>query len=409
MLLFIALLLLLLSVILVIFNWKVNRNILFLAFFLITIAWYGLAHYFTVYGNSVFWIAIFYNHFTPIMVLTGPALFFYIRGTLKDNTALKPKDLIHFVPALLTFIGILPYYFIPFSEKKIIAEQIRDNLDVIKTLDLNVFFTMTQNFLMRITLFFAYLNYCIYLLWKFSPYKTSNHHAPSKQLVISYRFLVALCGVSLFLLINFFILTLDFFKTDSDTLLTQSVLANINCGVAIVFIALSILLFPEVLYGMPVYKKNKNKKRSAITTESKPATITVPKFKAVTVPEEDPFFELAERIKIYLEVEKPYLSPKFAMSDIAVALQVYQNHVGYCFNTILDVKFIKLKNQLRVAHAKKLLIDPAYNNLTIDAIAEKSGFTSRSNFYTIFKSEIGYTPSDFLKMNSLSFPGEPKK
>jgi AraC-like DNA-binding protein len=335
-------------------------------------------------------------------------LFFYIRGTLKDQTGLKPKDLIHFAPALLTLIGVLPYYLIPFSEKKIIAAQISANLDVIKTLDLNLFFTMTQNFLLRIVLFFTYLGYSIYLLWKFSPYKTSKNQPPLKQSIISYRFLVALCGVSLFLLVNFFILTLDFFKTDSDTLLTKSVLANINSGVAFVFIALSILLFPEVLYGMPVYKKRKNKKRNFIATESKPATITVPKFKAVTVPEEDPFFELAERIKTYLEVEKPYLSPKFAMGDIAVALQVYQNHVGYCFNSIMKVKFIKLKNQLRVAHAKKLLVDPAYTNLTIDAIAEKSGFTSRSNFYTIFKSEMGYTPSDFLKMNSLSFPEEQK-
>lgn len=399
---------LLLSIILVIYNWKINRNILFLALFLITIAWYGLAHYFTVYSNSVFWIAIFYNHFTPLMVLTGPALFFYIRGTLKDQTELKPKDLIHFAPALFTLIGVLPYYFIPFSEKKIIAAQISTNLDVIKTLDINLFFSMTQNFLLRIVLFFAYLGYSIYLLWKFSPYKTPKNKPPLKQSVISYRFLVALCGVSMFLLINFFILTLDFFNTDSDTLLTKSVLANINSGVALGFIALSILLFPEVLYGMPVYKKKKKGKRNSNATESKPNTIAVPKFKSVMLPEDDPFFELAERIKTYLEVEKPYLSPKFAMGDIAVALQVYQNHVGYCFNSIMKVKFIKLKNQLRVAHAKKLLVDPAYTNLTIDAIAEKSGFTSRSNFYTIFKSEMGYTPSDFLKMNSLSFPEEQK-
>ena len=101
-----------------------------------------------------------------------------------------------------------------------------------------------------------------------------------------------------------------------------------------------------------------------------------------------------------MEKEKPYLAPNFSVADLALALQVHQNHISYCFNSILKIKFIRLKNQLRVAHAIELLVNPEYSNLTIEAIAQKSGFTSRSNFYSIFKTEMGITPSDYLKMGN---------
>jgi AraC-like DNA-binding protein len=56
-----------------------------------------------------------------------------------------------------------------------------------------------------------------------------------------------------------------------------------------------------------------------------------------------------------------------------------------------------MKNQLRVEYAKELLSDELMNNLTIDAIGQKSGFSTRSNFYNTFKVETGCTPSEYLK------------
>jgi AraC-like DNA-binding protein len=44
-----------------------------------------------------------------------------------------------------------------------------------------------------------------------------------------------------------------------------------------------------------------------------------------------------------------------------------------------------------------LINEGSLNNLTIEAIAIKSGFQSYSNFYNVFKEELGVTPSDYIK------------
>ena len=99
----------------------------------------------------------------------------------------------------------------------------------------------------------------------------------------------------------------------------------------------------------------------------------------------------------YLEEEKPFLSFDFALSDISLYLKVPQNHVSYCINCLMGKKFSKLKTELRIKHAVELLKNGTHSLLTIEAISEKAGFKSRSNFYSSFKEETGYTPSDYLE------------
>lgn len=403
MLLYIALLMILLSVILVIYNWHINRNTIFLALFFTAISIYAITHYYVVSKKSVFALAIFYNNFTPFLLLAGPFLYFYVRGTLNDTQGLKQKDIFHFLPAVIQTIGITPYYLTSFSYKEAIAQEIINNLDSMKTLNLNFLFPVEFNFFLRTGMLLVYLIYSIYILWKFSPNKNPKSNIPFDQYIISYRWLVALLAMVTFLVINFFILTFNFLNDTVNHTMTNSTIVYINCGIAFSFLGISMLLFPNVLYGMPNYNSEKKEDSKTKTSESdiklEKSTQSNLIQETATVTE-NPFNELAERIKIYLEKEKPYLAPNFSVADLALALQVHQNHISYCFNSILKIKFIRLKNQLRVAHAIELLVNPEYSNLTIEAIAQKSGFTSRSNFYSIFKTEMGITPSDYLKMGN---------
>lgn len=53
--------------------------------------------------------------------------------------------------------------------------------------------------------------------------------------------------------------------------------------------------------------------------------------------------------------------------------------------------------QLRVDHAKQLLKEGKTDDLTIQGIAQKSGFSTRSSFYNAFKTVTGITPTEYLK------------
>jgi len=113
--------------------------------------------------------------------------------------------------------------------------------------------------------------------------------------------------------------------------------------------------------------------------------------------EEDPFLKLSDRIKEYFENEKPYLNPDFSIAQISLKLNVPQNHVLYCVNSIFKIKFSKLKTKLRVEQTMVFLQESVHSNITIDGISQLAGFSSRSSFYNAFKEETGITPSDYLK------------
>ena len=113
--------------------------------------------------------------------------------------------------------------------------------------------------------------------------------------------------------------------------------------------------------------------------------------------EENLFLKLSEKIQDYFDNEKPYLNPDFSIAQISLRMNVPQNHILYCINSIFNTKFSKLKTELRVEQTKVLLQESVHSNITIDGIAQLAGFSSRSSFYNAFKEETGITPSDYLK------------
>ena len=184
MLLFISLFTIVISCVLLVFNWKINKNALFLSCFYIILSIYGMAHYFTVYYKDPFWLAVFYNHFTPLMLLLGPLLLFYVRGTLTDTDKLSRLDVLHFIPGLIHFIGIVSYLFMPFGNKLKMAAAIINDINIISDLDLNIFFSPSFSFSFRPVLLLLYIFYCIYLLWKFMPLVSHNKLIPGRLLCL---------------------------------------------------------------------------------------------------------------------------------------------------------------------------------------------------------------------------------
>jgi AraC-like DNA-binding protein len=117
----------------------------------------------------------------------------------------------------------------------------------------------------------------------------------------------------------------------------------------------------------------------------------------VQLPQDDPFFELVAKINDFLEKEEPYINPDFSINELAAALKVPVHHLSYCLNTLMNVKFTSLRTQLRIKYAIKLLNSGQADELSMDGIGKKAGFSTRSNFYNAFKTETGMTPSEYLE------------
>jgi YesN/AraC family two-component response regulator len=61
----------------------------------------------------------------------------------------------------------------------------------------------------------------------------------------------------------------------------------------------------------------------------------------------------------------------------------------------MDKNFYGLINEYRVREVMHIVENNNYN-YTIDSIAEKVGFHSRSSFYACFKKYTGQTPKEFI-------------
>ena len=344
-------------------------------------SFFGIGHYLMTTGVSRFWLAIFYNNFAPLMFLIGPFLYFYVRNTLLDRNTLSKNDWIHFIPTIIALIGTLPYLFQSFEKKLQIADRIIKNLDTIREIKVNLFYNMGLSFALRCILAFLYLMYCMFLLCKTYPSEVNERQIPKKQFLITYRWLLILMISLLFIFISFTILVINSVNSVPSETIKDGYILYLIAGVAYCIMSFSLLLFPEILYGIPikidVTKKKKEKRKID--------------------PKEDPFFDLSNTIIKYLQEEKPYLKYDFKISDIALDLKVPQNHVSYCITYLMETKFSKMKTELRIKYALELLKKGTNSMLTIEAIGKQSGFKTRSNFYAAFKEEIGLTPSEYIE------------
>ena len=408
MLFYISILTVLLIIILLISNWNRNKNSFFLAFFFFSMSSYPLVYSLAVDIKSDFLLAIFYNNITPIMLLSGPLLFFYLRGILNDKFMFEKKDAVHFIPFTIHLIGILPYVFSPFSQKLLVAQQIIHNIDSVKTIRLNIFFDPPTNFSIRITSLSLYLCYTIRMLWKFDVINKLKTQIPKKQFIITNRWLITLLGMTTIITAGFLMMTICFIYNSPSKVLVLLKPVYVTCGCIFILMSISLLFFPQVLYGMPVYIQKVAEDITLIAERTEILSITEPKVdneinksKQIEIEDEitenDPFNELAIRILEYVELERPFTKTDFSISSLAIELKVPHNHISYCFNNILKIKFTKFRNQHRVEYAKKLLTCEEHNVYTIDAILKLSGFSTRSNFYTVFKEITGLTPSEFTQ------------
>ena len=112
---------------------------------------------------------------------------------------------------------------------------------------------------------------------------------------------------------------------------------------------------------------------------------------------ENDALNIAEDLKKYMEVEKPYLNMDLDLDELARNLNAYPHYITQILNTIFNQNFYEFINSYRIEEAKAELINPKNNNLTILAIAYNCGFNSKSSFNRIFKQKTGLTPSGYRK------------
>ena len=104
-----------------------------------------------------------------------------------------------------------------------------------------------------------------------------------------------------------------------------------------------------------------------------------------------------ERLDALMRTDGVYRDATLSLAALAEKLGVTAHHLSQSLNPHRGTTLVDYLAVWRVEEAKRQLLDSARDAVTIDAIAEASGFGSRSAFYSAFKRLEGVTPSELRK------------
>jgi len=371
-----------------------NQANIYLFFFLLINNIYALSHYATVDSGNKYLIAIMLVHFTPLYLLLGPLFYFYIRGLLTDDHRLTKFDWIHFIPAILFFINIQPYFLNGWAYKLQYAENVIKDVNNFINIDY-IFLPPKFSFLTRPIFAIVYVIASIILIYK----RTIKESYLTDQVKLIYRWIVLLVTTSVILYLGFLLFSLLSILINSFTLAENKGFIFLYATViGLLILNLSLLFFPNILYGLPqfdyviVTKKNRvGQHRLGIVEDVKKQS------KSFEISSEK-LDLLKLKIDRYLE-NKPYLNPDFNLTMMSSDINIPVHHLSYYFNEHLNIGFNTWKNNFKIDHVITLINDGSGEILTLDALAKQAGFGSRTSFFNSFKQKMGVTPSEYL--NSL--------
>lgn len=382
------------SFVLLFFLNKTNRaNIYLIVFFLIN-SIYCLASHSILSSKSPILVAILFINTMPLYALSGPSLYFYFRTTLNGgNARLRGWDYLHFLPAFVLLLNVLPYILTPFEHKLEIANELIRNTSKFVMVDQPII-SSKLNFAFRPFHLFIYLIICAFTYFR---HVKKQHESLIPVLKIRWNrnwyfiFLLFL----FFTFLPYLIISFTYLFYGPVALINPFVIMTINFTTASFFFSnLSILLFPKELYGIPFLGKlikNLGDEQSEIEED-----IHYIKKTSTFFLEPKRLTKISELIKAYL-VGNPCIRPGFNLSLMSLEIQIPKHQLTYFFNDHLKITFNDWKNEIRITHFISLLKNGQAINNTLESLSQSSGFLSRSKFTNAFKKSQGKTPSAFIK------------
>ena len=102
-------------------------------------------------------------------------------------------------------------------------------------------------------------------------------------------------------------------------------------------------------------------------------------------------------------VQEQYSDPTLSLASVAEALGIHPNCLSKLFKTSINLNFIDYLRSYRVQRSRGLL----ERGLSVNAVAEQTGFSSPQSFIRVFKASVGCTPGQYRKQNKLekALPG----
>lgn len=397
MLLSLSILGMLLSLILLNFNFRKNRSTLYLGMVFLLISFYAFYQYALVYSKSVILVKALLTGFVfffPPLYLVGPMLFWYVRSVLTDQSQLRRSDLWHLLPMVVYFLSALPYSFVPVADKMETAQAVVNDIGIIKDYQatgLSRIFSVEFVYLSRPILVL------IYTLWTGAMFVTYLVRKKVSRVFAGQQFMTTwlslLLGFLFIMVISHMLLIIKVFTMNFSQLFFTLNLLRILSSAGLIGLLISPFFFPAILYGLPRVPEVND----VFSRQTDPPKAGSPEERKINLHLESEYIQsIEQKVDAYMAEFKPFLRPDFNLPKLSIQLDIPVHHLSYYFREVRKQHFSDYRNEWRIEYAKELIREGKIKDLTMEAIALLSGFTNRNSFSTTFHRIEGVTPSAFV-------------
>ncbi|WP_155284943.1 helix-turn-helix domain-containing protein [Capnocytophaga felis] len=311
----------------------------------------------------------------PFPLLHGPFLYLYVVFSLRSDQKFRRKDMLHFLPFVIDYLGMFPFIFGYTAQQKLLM----DSQDI--NSEYQWFFILSL-----VAFVISGIAYPILSYRKITKYQQLINENFAYEEGISLRWLkmlIMMLGM-IFLVGTIIILVREVFQIDF----------GFNSDL-IIFVLIVLLVFLIGFSGI---------RYQGIFTEKAIKEHSIVEAKAVSEYRKsglksDEVTQLHQEMLSLMKEKKPYLEPKLTLSQLAEQLAISSNNLSQVINQCEGKNFYDFVNSYRVDEFIKRATNDKNRGLNLLGIALDSGFNSKSSFNQVFKKHTGDTPSNYLKNN----------
>ncbi|MBT8261335.1 MAG: helix-turn-helix domain-containing protein [Bacteroidia bacterium] len=362
---------------LLLFRYFRKRNVsdLFLALILVIVCYeqicytVGFMGWYHAFPNTKinYWLI-------PMALALAPMIYFYVKTSTTSDFKFRKIYWLHFIPAMALVLYRLSIY----------------------TYDsLQPGFNDTQNGYLKIHLdepiiqpILMFVEFAALLLYLAFTFQMFLNYRKKIKLFFSNTFKYELNWILTFLVIFSLLFIYEAVQDVIGTLITelhytQRWWLNLLLAIATIYI------------GVKGYFTDTEKlKNLNFNVVAMPSQSTVAKDKPAVSNEE------LNKLKNFMETEKPYLDPELNLNDLATLINMNRAQLSQLINSGFQKNFNDFVNEYRIEAVKDLLSKGKQKKLSLLGIAYECGFNSKATFNRVFKKLTNTSPTDYL--NSIS-------
>lgn len=332
-----------------------------------------------------------YPHFMGVDYLLpflyGPMLYLYAKTLIEGSRRLNAKLLLHFLPLVLAFLFLIPFYLQSGPEKLALHMHPESH---IWTARLNIL----NDFKLYYTL--VYMAMIFYLLYQHQK-RVKNNFSSLDKITLSWLRHILLFGIAGWG-ISFAFQILWPADASVNPLLGNAGYVSVALACFVYTMGYLGLRQPEIFsqpVSGPIFEPEKEVE--LLPEEGGDKERDAAEKYARSGMDKEMADALQHQLLQAMDKKQLFKQSGLTLSDLAKQLNTSPHYISEVLNLYVQKTFYDFVNGYRIEEVKKQLVNPDNNHLTVLAIGLDAGFNSKSSFNSVFKKYTSMTPSEYRK------------